>query len=224
MGKRYSTCRSVFALAQLLFAVHAASAQTLYLDSNGDGLNSILEFQSGNNNAPFDCVTEETTSLDIYLVTDKNPDGTEIPCFSSNELRTITSYQVLLRWTRGQIAVNGWTDTMGFGTPVITKGDGTVYASESNVWIGRGGESQPPGKYKLGTLSIAATGTPYIDFVTSSTISPDAFTGFGSACSGADLPGFVFYGSDFPTSNGFGTCGYVPVLPTTWGKIKQRYR
>ena len=224
MIQRYNALALILVvpLVQLL-AAPIAGAQTLYLDTNGDGLNWELEFQNGRY-APADCVNEQTTSIDVYLVTNRNPDGTELPCISSTEPRTVNFYEFILRWVRGQITVNGWTDNMGFGTPFITKGDSTVYASGSDVWVGRGGDSQPPGTYKLGTLSITVTGTPYVAFVANTALSFEAFTGFGSACSGSDVPGAVLFGSDVPLGNTFGTCGYTPVVPITWGKIKQHYK
>lgn len=216
----------VVVLAQLLLAIPAAQAQTLYLDTNGDGVSGRLELMNGGN-APEDCLTEQTTSVDVYFVTDKNPDGTTVTCPTSGEAMTISSYQVLLRRS-GPGAVNptGWADNLGFETPAISIGDGTFATAGTETWVGRSGNPLPPGKYKLGTLAVTVTGTPTLDFVTSSTISPagDAFTGFGSACGGAHEAGAQSFGGDFPTDNAGGTCFYTPVLPTTWGKIKQQYR
>lgn len=223
MSRKYAYL--ILAMFALLGHAPMAQCQTLYLDSSGDGLNWWLEFLNGNNNVPFDCITDQTTSVDVYLVTDKNPDGTAITCASSAEPLTIKSYQLVLRSVgTGQVVVKGWTDSMGFNTPNITKGDGTVYASGSDAWVGRAGESQPPGKYKLGTLSIEATGHPALFLVTSTTLDGDAYTAFGSACGGVYFPDELLLGGDFPTGNAFPTCYSDPVIPTTWGKIKQQYR
>ncbi|HKO21435.1 MAG TPA: hypothetical protein VJX91_02180 [Candidatus Eisenbacteria bacterium] len=215
--------RLIIPVVALLAHTHTVQCQTLYLDSNGDGLNYFLEYDRGNFEASPDCVTQQTTDLDVYFVTDKNPDGTTIACTSSAEPLTIGSYQVLLRWSGGQVVANSWTDAMGFNTPNITVGDGTMAASGSDIWIGRAGESKPPGKYKLGTLSITVSGSPAFFIASSSTISPDAYTGFSSACASIYPPGALLYGQDFPTSNGFPTCYRTPVVSTTWGKIKRQY-
>jgi hypothetical protein len=230
MTKRYNEHRFivVVALAHLLLAIPVARAQTLYLDTNGDGVSGRLDVLNGGH-APEDCLTEQTTSVDVYFVTDKNPDGTTATCPTSGEAMTISSYQVVLRQSgSGAVYPTGWTDNMGFETPAITVGDGTFATAGTETWVGRSGNPLPAGKYKLGTLAVTVTGYPALDFVTSSTISPagEAFTGFGSACGGAYVAGALAYGGDFPTSNGFGivTCSPTPVLPTTWGKIKQQYR
>lgn len=228
MTQRYNAHHLILvvALAELLISVHAAKAQTLYLDTNGDGLSGRLEILNGGY-APEDCLTEQTTSVDVYFVTDKNPDGTTATCPTSDDALTISSYQVLLRQSEfGTVYPTGWTDNMGFETPSITVGDGTFATAGTETWVGRSGNSLPPGKYKLGTLAVTVTGHPTLDFVTSSTISPggEAFTGFGSACGGAYENGALALGGDFPTAVAFGTCHPDPVVPATWGKIKQRYR
>lgn len=210
-----------------LTLTHPALCQTLYIDSNGDGLNWGLEIQNGHFDHPIDCVTEQTTSVDVYLTTDKNPDGSAASCAGSPQPMTIHSYQVILRlegWAGGHVVANGWTDAMGYNTPNITMGDGSFYASGTDVWVGRTGESKAAGTYKLGTLWITAAGSSTIFTATSTPIAGDAVTGFGSACSGSSEPGLLLLGGDFPTANAFSTCYPDPVLPTTWGKIKQRYR
>ena len=212
------------AFGLLFLAATVVRAQTFYLDTNGDGLNSYIEFGNGGT-APWDCLTEQSTSVDVYLVTDKNPDGTAATCSGSAEPLTISSYQVLLRSIgQGVLLVTGWTDNMGFATPSITSGDGTLATSGSDTWVGRSGDSLAPGTYRLGTLSITVTGTPSLVFVTSSTISFEALTGFGSACDGVYPDGRLLLGEDMPTSNAFPTCVSDAVISTTWGKIKHQYK
>lgn len=105
---------SMTVLVSALLVGSVAQAQTLYLDSNGDGLNWYIELGNGNNALP-DCVTEQTTSIDVYLVTDRNPDGSVVACASSTGPLNFSSYQVILRHD-GQVVVNGWTDNVGFTT------------------------------------------------------------------------------------------------------------
>lgn len=216
--------RMVIALACLVIHGTSVQAQTLFLDTNGDGVSGLLETLNGSN-TPYDCLNSGTTAFDVYLVTNQNPDGTAVVCNSSTNPLTISSYQVILRTSgAGGVAVTGWTDNMGFDTPFITDGDGTLAASGQEIWIGRSGASLSAGKYKLGTLSVAVTGTPVLDFVTSAYPWPAAITAFGSDCSGTLVEGMLVFGEDFPISVGFGTCRSDDVVPITWGKIKRQYR
>jgi len=208
-------------LSAILVAGGTAQAQYFYLDTNGDGLNWSRESEVGNNNAEPDCLHEGVTSVDVYLATDLNPDGTPATCASGGAF-TINSYQVILRGSSGLI-FNGWSDEMGFSTPFITVGDGTFATAGTDAWVGRAGEAKPPGTYKLGTLSVTGTGNPALFISEQTTVSVDAVTGFGSDCSGSYVPGMLLLGGDIPY-NAYGTCFRTPVLPTTWGKIKQRYR
>ncbi len=119
---------------------------------------------------------------------------------------------------------NGWTDNLGFPFPIITAGDGTFAAAGADVWVGRGGNPPglAPGNYKLGTLSITVAGTPHLSFATSSTLSGNAQTAFGSACDGNQFDSTIRLGDDF--TDNCGTDFANPVTETTWGKIKNIYR
>ena len=112
---------------------------------------------------------------------------------------------------------------MGFTIGLATCGDGKFCTGGGDVWVAVGsGTLLAPGKYKLGTLSIAVTGTPHLTFETSSTLDPNAQTGFGSNCDGLNFDSLIRLGLDFfdadPTEH------TTPVTPTTWGKIKVRYQ
>ena len=73
------------------------------------------------------------------------------------------------------------------------------------------------------------TGTPTVNFATSSSISGNAQTAFGSACDGALFDSTIRLGAlqdlgisaDF--SESFGSTAPVPTVKSTWGKIKQLY-
>jgi hypothetical protein len=214
----------VAAFARLLFTV-PAEAQTLYLDTNGDGLNGLLEIMKGGY-APLDVLTSQIASVEVYLVTDKDPDETTATCPTSAQPLTINSYEVLLRTSgNGAVTASGWTDNMGFETPFLPTESGTGFVTVgTDIGFGFSGDSKSPGAYRLGTLSVIVTGTPRLNFVTSSTVAPYGFTGFGSDCSGDYFGGVVSLGGDFPLGNAFGTEVATPIVQVTWGKIKQRYR
>ena len=69
--------RSVFLLFQLLLVIVAfaprASAQYMYLDSNGDGIHTDAD-EMNPNGTP--------TSVDVWIRTDSNQDGTPAVCHS----------------------------------------------------------------------------------------------------------------------------------------------
>jgi len=62
-----------------------------------------------------------------------------------------------------------------------------------------------------------------LDFVTASTIDPSAQTAFGGHCYAPLFDNTNRLGEQYPTSNAFGSEAPVPVVPTTWGKIKNLY-
>lgn len=195
-----------------------AYSQHVYADVNGDGLNSLT-----NPALPDDVLGPATTSVDVYFTTNFNRDGSAAVC-NSAEPFTLGSYEFVLRSSgSGSVVFNGWTDNLGFAFPIITAGDGTFSTAGSDTWVGRGGNPPglSPGTYKVGTLSITVTGTPKLDFATSSSISGNAQTAFGSSCDGNQFDSTIRLGDDFVDSDG--TESPTPVLDTTWGKIKKLY-
>src|SRR6185503_16433733 len=106
----------------------------------------------------------------------------------------------------------------------ITIGDHTFATAGTDAWFGRGNAAAvAPGKYKVGTLSISVTGTPKLDFVCSSSIDFSAQTAFGGHCYSPLFDNTNRLCEQYPQSNAFGTEAPVPVVPTTWGKIKTMY-
>jgi hypothetical protein len=206
----------VTAVAALCVSVPAYS-QYIFLDTNGDGLNSI-----GSPSAPADFLNASITSADVYIITDKNRDGGDAVCSSAEPL-TINQYEFTLHTSgSGSIVFNSWTDNMGYTFGLVLCGDGTLCTGGPDVWIGRGSATQsPPGKYKLGTLGITVTGSPTLSFAISSTLNPNAQTAFGSNCDGLNFDSLLRLGLDWFDSDGIEPAD--PVTATTWGKIKARY-
>ncbi len=213
-------CLLMFAAAAVLFVGAPAYSQYIFLDTNGDGLNS-----NTSSGLPDDILTSATTSVDVYLVTDKNRDGSAAVC-NSAEPFTINQYEFTLHTSGpGQVVFNSWTDNMNFTFGLVLCGDGTMCTGGGDVWVGRGSGTQlPPGKYKLGTLGITVTTSsdPNLNFAVSSTLNPNAQTAFGSNCDGANFDSLIRLGVDFTDSDG--TEPGTPVMPTTWGKIKKLYQ
>jgi hypothetical protein len=196
-----------------------AYSQHVFLDVDGDGLSSS-NGQGGN-----DALTAASTSVDVYFVTDANGDGSAAVCATSADPFTIISYEfTILTSGTGSVAYGTWTDTMGFTVkltpPTCTGG---YCSSGPAAWVAQGGAvAAAPGKYKVGTLAITVTGTPRIDVLPGyDALSPVSLTAFGSNCLGVDFDNTLKLGSDF--MDAYGTDSTTPVVPTTWGKIKELY-
>lgn len=218
-------CLLLLAVVALVAVAAPAHSQTLYMDTNGDGKNSLLEKSNGNNAAPDDVLNASTTSVDIYFDSNHNPDGSTLQCpQDAAQPYDMFSYEATVRASgSGSVTFNGWTDNMGWAIGIITIGDHTFATAGTDAWFGRGNQNAVMGKSKVGTLSITVTGTPKLDFVTSSTIDGSAQTAFGGHCYGPLFDNTNRLGEQYPTGNAYGTEAPVPVVPTTWGKIKNLY-
>jgi hypothetical protein len=223
-------CLLTLAVVAVLAIAGPAYSQYVYLDVNGDGVNFDREAGVGNS-VPSDQLGAGTTAIDVYFVTDKMADGSAATC-SSAEPFTLGSYEATLRYSgSGTVTFTGWTDALSFAFPIITAGDGTFATAGNDTWFGRGGAPPglAPGTHKVGTLAVTVTGTPTVMFATSSSISGNAQTAFGSACDGSMFDSTIRLGAlpDLGTtadfSESFGTTAPIPVVRSTWGKIKTLY-
>lgn len=191
-----------------------ASAQYMYIDVNGDGLNTSA-----------DVLTASTTGVDIWLATDKqltdpnNYDSAVIPatCTLGPDPLTINSYQIILTAPQGGVTYGAWTDNMGFTIPV-----GNAQGGNDKVIGWASATSQPPGTYKLGHLVLSASGNAVLAFAVTTSLAGDVFTCFGSLCSGPpDFDNTPKYDQDWKSVGP--TRSAIPVTETTWGKIKTLY-
>ncbi len=206
-------CLLVFAAVVALAIGVPASAQYMFVDVNGNGANGC---PLANN----DILTSSVTSVDVYLKTNLNRDGSAAVC-PTGEALTINSYTFILNAPTGGVTYGAWTDAMGFTINANPFPNGTGVAG-NDIWIAKAsGTPVAPGTYKLGTLAITVTGTPTLEFHTSSTIDGSAITSFGSMCPGIDFDNTLKLGSDW--SDNCGTAATTPVTETTWGKIKANY-
>lgn len=221
-------CLLLLVLVALVAVAAPAYSVTLYMDVNGDGLNSLLEKQNGNNSAPDDVLGPGTTSIDFYYDTNHNPDGsTELCPQAPEQPYDMFSYEGTVRYSgSGTVTFNGFTDNLGFPVGIITVGDHFFATVGTDAWFGHGSAvTAPLGKNKVGTLSVTVTGTPKLDFATTSTIDPSsAQTAFGSHCYGPTFDNTIRLGEqNIPLDHAFGTEAPVPTVQTTWGKIKSLY-
>jgi len=221
-------CLLLLAVVAVVVMSAPAHAQYLFLDTNGDGRNSNNPIWYPPNPPPDppiepDALTSAVTSIDIYLVTDQNRDGTAATC-STGETFQINSYEFILQQTGfgGSVTYGAWTDNMGYTNGGVLCGDNVTCQGAGDIWVGKYKFTyDPPGRYKLGSLAITVTGQPKLDFSASSTIHALAETAFGSSCSGSQGDHTIRLGIDFCCADG--TAAPVPVTSTTWGKIKSLY-
>jgi hypothetical protein len=141
----------------------------MYLDTNGDGVHTDAD--------TIDPVG--TTTVDVWLRTDADRDGTPRSCATPGRLLTVSSLEFTLHATDGTIGWGDCTIVEGLDyTCNSQQSDSTdFYTSFNNV------SSPPPGLYRLATLSLSVTsGTPSVHIATSSSRLQHASTAFGSPC------------------------------------------
>jgi hypothetical protein len=197
-----------------------ASAQYMWIDVNGDGINGCTTPGTSDD----DFLTASTTSIDIYLSTNMNRSGSVATC-PTGEALTINSYTFVLTNGSGGVAYGAWTDAMGFSIAA-----GGPAFNTTDYFIGRASATiVPPGTYKLGSLAVNVTGSPRLDIITHSTIDNTSQTSFGSACEGQDFNNTMRYGENVdlnPPGDWNDVCGTtspIAVAETTWGQIKKQY-
>ena len=207
-----------------LGAASPAGAQYLFLDTNGDATN-----QCADPAAPADRLTPGVTAVDVYVVTDRTPDGSPVAC-RNTEMGfvppiSVYSFEFVLRASGpGDVRYDAWADAVGFPGGLIPLGDFTMTAQGTDVWVGRYTLNPlGPGKYRLGTLYVRVTGFPRLDFAIRTPMAdPGAETYFGSNCLGVRVDNVHRLGEDFHDA-----CGTAPADPSAlavWDRIQSLYR
>jgi len=180
-----------------------ASAQYMFLDSNGDGLHTAAD-QLNSNGTP--------TTVDVYLITNMNRDGSAAVCDADNGATPLTmnSYVINLQASNGKVLYSNFINDQ----TTMTVAFGEVNPDSIRYKNGFGQQAAlQPGKYKLATITIKGlSGAPKVDVVAQITGSPDA-TSFGSQCAGNDFDNTYKLGSDWHDSDGLSAApggGNVP--------------
>lgn len=186
-------------VALVAFAAPAHS-QYMWLDVDGNGI------CNGD-----DALTPSTTSVDVWLSTNLNGDGSPAVCtIDPGSNLTINSYEFFVRTTAGSMTLGAWSDNLGFPSSF---GD---FTAGTDAYHGRAGAQLVAGTYKLGTLAISGVAAnSRLDIVASSTVNPPGYTSFGSLCPGGELDNTMKLGSDW--NDVCGTASFTPVRATTWG-------
>ena len=150
--------RLAFAVALLGLYAAPASAQYMFLDANGDGLYDAATDKLNPNGTP--------TTVDVYLITDKNRDGSTAVCDADGTSPlNMNSYVINLLAAGGTVTYSSFINQMGpdFGINFleINTGDGGYKNGFAN-----GSTSVLAGKYKIATITITGnTGAPSINIV-----------------------------------------------------------
>ena len=196
------------------FAMAApAHSQFIFMDVNGD---------AANNGVSSDVLSSAVTSIDIYLDTNHDANGTLETCkTNATQPLDIFSYDMVVHSSgSGSISISGYTNS---ATNFALSEPFTVAGADCGVgYTAPIGGNLAPGRYKLGTFAVTVTGTPVLTFVGLTSGLPSFGTGFGSSCDASEFGNTEVLGIDF--FDGFGTAAGTPTESTTWGKIKQLYR
>jgi hypothetical protein len=177
--------RLVFSILLLSILVPPiASAQYMYLDTNGDGLStSADQIDPGG-----------PTTLDVWVRTDTNRDGSPAECVTQDGDLTINSYEFILHAVGGTVAWSGFTNHQPDFTVNLGHGESAI---DYHNGFG-GGTILPPGTYRLASVTVNITlGTPSIQIAASTPLSGVYLTSFGSRCSGNDFDNTLKLGSDW---------------------------
>jgi hypothetical protein len=195
----------VAVVALVAFAAPAHS-QYMWLDVDGNGICDTN-----------DTLTPSSTSVDVWLSTNLNGDGSPAICaIEPSTNLTINSYEFFVRST-GSMTLGAWSDNMSYPTSF---GD---FQAGTDAYHGRAGAQQVEGTYKLGTLAISGVAAgATLSIVAASSVNPPGYTSFGTNCPGGEFDNTYKLGSDW--NDVCGTASPTPVRATTWGNIKNIYR
>lgn len=180
--KRYGMLSCVLAVAVAVFSMHStATAQYMYLDANADGANTSADHLA----------TSGSTTIDVWLDTNHNRNGTPATCSNGSGTLTLNSYEFCLLVSNGTATWGSYSNNQSSMTTAL--GVASSATAYKNGFFGQTFLS--PGKYKLGTLTLTAyTGAPSILISSSSPLSASYSTAFGSGCLGRDFDGFLKLG------------------------------
>jgi len=175
-----------------------ASAQYLFLDTNGNGVRD-----EGDRIDP-----TGTTTIDIWLQTDRNRDGSVAICASDPGVGlTINSYTVAFDVLGGTVHFGPMQNRLQFSNLPVCFGtyeDTTNATSYHNGWGWN--DILPPGKYRLATLTLEVTsGWPSLFVASRRRLQPSDRTSFGTKCDGLDFNNTHELGVEWTDAQGLGS-------------------
>jgi hypothetical protein len=194
--------RRLAATAQFLLALLLAAtlpaigrAQYIYLDSNGDGVNTEADVLNE---------VGTPTTVSIWLDTSRNADSTEAFCPMAAEPLSLFSYEVVLHAEGGTVSYGTYTN--------LRSSMGTALggaSSDSDFYTGFGGTAKlAPGLYQLGTIPVTVeSGSPSLSLATSTPLGAHYATTFGTECPGQEGANTYLLGLDWLNMAGCGPPG-----------------
>jgi len=190
-----STSAILAASAALLILVAPAAAQYMYLDTNGDGAHT-----DGDVIAP-----TGTTTVNVWLRTDSNRDGTPATCSSATDSLGIFSYVFVLQAVGGTFSWNTFENNPPNVTPFMPLSSPREYVSGYCLVPETG-----PGLRRLGTLTLSvASGAPSLLIVATTTLTNAQYTSFGTGCPMAADDHTATLGRDWFDTDGARYGGWV---------------
>jgi hypothetical protein len=208
----------LFATTLLTFIASAALAaptfaQYIFTDTNGDAQCTSA-----------DALSSSVTSIDVYLDTNHDANGTVKTCATNaSQPLDMSGYDIVMHVQgSGSVTFNSWTNAAaGFSQlNALTQAGADVGVGYTSPI----GGNLSPGRYKLGTFSVTVTGSPDLTFtgVSTNVAIPSFGTGFGTSCDASTYANTEVLGVDF--QDHCTALSGTAVEATTWGKIKQLYR
>lgn len=222
-------CLLSFAVVLALLVGAPAYSQYMYMDVDGDGVNSQA---TGTGD---DALDAADTGADIWLDLSKNRDGSPLSCVTDPGITlNLIAYELTVDQTgTGSVTFTGWTNNLaGYTTPLVlndgTPGSPGFDTAAGEAWVYLTATDpvnfQEPALLKLGRLAFSVTGTPKLDFVPNgqAQINQNAATSFASTCLNNDFLNNWYLGTDWADADG--TASPTDVIEGTWGKIKSLYK
>ena len=183
--------RVCLAAVGVIIALAAASqsrAQYIYIDTNGDGVNTWADSLNSTG----------TTAVDIWIDTGFNRNGSRGGCGENG----LASFSLNLHAVGGTINWGTFTSAVppSAGEPAVSN------PHEYHIAVGfdpATAANSPLGLYRLGTLNVEiASGDPCLDFATSTTMSPNHSTSYGAGCHGSKFDHTNRLGSEWSDRDG----------------------
>ncbi|HEX7077589.1 MAG TPA: putative Ig domain-containing protein, partial [Candidatus Eisenbacteria bacterium] len=182
-------------IATATLVTATADGQYMFLDFDGDGIYTLSDEFGGFGYA-------DSTKIDLYLVTDRNRDGSTPTCVPG-----VDSYAVNLFAQDAPVTFSSVTNRMP-GMTALAPVSTYPYALAASF----GGSNMfPPGKYRLMSMTVVfGSGCRILGIVSSSCFSPPGLvTSFGSDCLSNQVDYTLRLGDDW--NDGLGTTGCTDI-------------
>jgi hypothetical protein len=192
-----------FMIVALAGVAGTSQAQYMWMDSNGDGVNTAADVMQANG---------VPTTVDVWVNTSHNRDGSLAECNSADgDLATWNSFATHINVQNGTATFTGYTNRVAAFTIACAAGT-SAFVTNNTTEMGQcqaTGSPTPNGGVNIRMYTVTVTGTsgsPSLIFVPLNNQDGN-FTSFGTACSGNDFDNTYKLGSDFFDHDGIGPGG-----------------